>query len=54
MHGGKMVMFGEKSCAHQYKLKGSVVGGGVMDGNASIVVFYPIGEVAAASSGCSK
>jgi hypothetical protein len=35
MHGGKMIMVGEKSCAQQYKLKGSVVGGGVMDGNAS-------------------
>jgi hypothetical protein len=55
MHGGKTVMVGEKSCAHQYKLKGSVVGGGVMDGNASMVVFYlMVGEVAAASSGCSK
>jgi hypothetical protein len=29
-------MVGEKSCAHQCKLKGSVVGGGVMDGNASV------------------
>jgi hypothetical protein len=55
MHGGNTVMVGEKSCAHQYKLKGSVVGGGVMDGNASMVEFYPtVGEVAVASSGCSK
>jgi hypothetical protein len=29
-------MVGEKSCAHQYKLKGSIVGGGVMDGNATV------------------
>ncbi|CAO2142897.1 unnamed protein product [Urochloa humidicola] len=34
MHGGKTVMIGEKSSAHQYKLKGSVVEGGVMDDNA--------------------
>jgi hypothetical protein len=54
MHGGKTIMVGEKSCAHQYKLKGSVAGGGVMDGNASMAMFYPtVGEVAAAS-GCSK
>jgi hypothetical protein len=55
MHRGKTVMVGEKSCAHQYKLKGSVVGGGVMDGNASMEVFYPtVSGVAVASSGCSK
>jgi hypothetical protein len=55
MHGGKTVMVGEKSCAHPYKLKGSVVGGGVMDRNGTMVVFYPtVGEVAVASSGCSK
>jgi hypothetical protein len=55
MHGGKTIMVGEKSCAHQYMLKGSVVGGGVMDGNASMAVFYPmVGEVVAASSGYSK
>jgi hypothetical protein len=54
MHGGKMVMIGENS-AHQYKLKGSVVEGGVMDGNANVVV-YPDGDAAvgSASSGCSK
>jgi hypothetical protein len=55
MHRGKTVMVGEKSCAHQYKLKGSVVGGGVMDGNASMEVFYPtVSGVAVASSGGSK
>jgi hypothetical protein len=55
MHGGKTVMVGEKSCAHQYKPKGSVVGGGVMGGNASMAVFCPtVGKVAAALSGCSK
>ena len=55
MHGGKTVMIGEKSSAHQYKLKGSVVEGGVMDGSATVAVFYPEdGEVAAASPGCSK
>ena len=32
-------MVGEKSCAHQYKLKGSVVEGGVMDGTAIVAVF---------------
>uniref|UniRef100_K4AKA5 Uncharacterized protein n=1 Tax=Setaria italica TaxID=4555 RepID=K4AKA5_SETIT len=55
MHGSKMVMVGEKSNAHQYKLKGSVVEGGVMGGNATMAVFYPdVGKVATASSGCSK
>jgi hypothetical protein len=55
MHGGKTVMVGEKSCAHQYKPKGSVVGGGVMDINASMAVFYPMVDVvAAASSGYTK
>jgi hypothetical protein len=55
MHGDKTVMIGEKSSAHQYKLMGSVVEGGVMDGNATVAVFYPkVGEVAAASPGCSK
>ena len=39
MHGGKTVMIGEKSIAHQYKLKGTVVEGGVMDGNANVAVF---------------
>jgi hypothetical protein len=49
MHGGKTVMVGEKSCAHQ------IVGGGVMDINASMAVFYPmVDEVAAASSGYTK
>jgi hypothetical protein len=56
MYGGKTVMIGEKSSAHQYKLKGGVVEGGVMDGNANVVVFYPDGDAAvgSASSGCSK
>ena len=55
MHGGKTVMVGEKSSAHQYKLKGSVVEGGVMNGNTTMTVFcLTVGEVAAASSGCSK
>jgi hypothetical protein len=55
MHGGKTVIIGEKSGAHQYKQKG-IVEGGVMDDNASMAVFY-FGSVAAmgsASSGCSK
>ena len=55
MHEGKTVMVDEKSMAHQYKLKRSVVEGGVMDGNATMAGFCPtVGEVAAASSGCSK
>jgi hypothetical protein len=56
MHGGKTVMIGEKSSAHQYKLKGNIVEGGVMDGNANVTVFYPSGDVAvgSASSGRSK
>ena len=55
MREGKTVMVGEKSSAHQYKLKESVVEGGVMDGNATMAGFCPtVGEVAAASSGCSK
>ena len=48
-------MIGEKSSAHQYKIKGSIVEGGVMDDRATMAVFYPEdGEVAAASPGCSK
>ena len=49
-------MVGEKSSAHQYKLMGSVVEGGVMDGNATVAVFCPKVDKAAgsASSGCSK
>ena len=39
MHGGKTVLLGEKSGAHQYKLRGSVVEGGVMDGSATVAVF---------------
>ena len=55
MHEAKTVMVGEKLRAHQYKLKGSVVEGGVMDGNATVAVFCPDGgKVAAASSGCFK
>ena len=55
MRKGKTVMVGEKLSAHQYKLMGSVVEGGVMDGNATMAGFCPtVGEVAAASSGCSK
>jgi hypothetical protein len=37
----KTVMVGEKSSAHQYKLMGSVVEGGVMDSNATVAVFCP-------------
>jgi hypothetical protein len=56
MQGGKTMMIGEKSSAHQYKLKGSIVEGGVMDGNANVAVFYPGGDAAvgSASSGRSK
>ena len=52
----KTVMVGEKSSAHQYKLMGSIVEGGVMDGNATMTVFCPkVNKVAgSASSGCSK
>ena len=41
MQGGKTVLMGEKSGAHQYNLRGSIVKGGVMDGNATVAVFYP-------------
>ena len=56
MREGKLVMVGEKSSAHQYKLMGSIVEGGVMDGNATVTVFCPkVDKVAgSASSGCSK
>jgi hypothetical protein len=49
-------MVGEKLSAHQYKLMGSVVEGGVMDGTAIVAVFCPKAEKAAgsASLGCSK
>ena len=51
MHGGETVMVGEKSGASQYKLKGSVVEGGVMDDNATVAVIYP--EVGAAVGSAS-
>ena len=56
MQKGKIVMIGEESSAHQYKLKGSVVEGGVIEDNATVVMFCPKnGEVVgSASSGCSK
>ena len=41
MREGKTVMVGEKSSAHQYKLMGSVVESGVMDGIAMVTVFCP-------------
>ena len=48
-------MVGEKSSAHQYKLMGSIVEGGVMDGNETVAVFcLKVGKAAgSASSGCS-
>ena len=56
MREGKTVMVGEKSSAHQYKLMKNVVKGGVMDGNATVVVFCSNVDKAAgsASSGYSK
>ena len=53
---GKTVMVGEKSSAHQYKLMGSIVEGGVMDGTGTVVVFYPkVDKVTGSTSlGCSK
>jgi hypothetical protein len=52
---GKTHMIGEKSSAHQYKLMGSIVEGGVMDGYAAVVVFCSeVGEATgSASPGCS-
>jgi hypothetical protein len=54
MHGGKTIMIGEKSSAHQYKLKGSVVEGGVKDGNANVAVFYPGGDAAVGSASLGR
>ena len=53
---GKTIMVGEKLSAHQYKLMGSVVEGGVIYGNTSVAVFCPKvdKEAGSASSGCSK
>jgi len=39
MREGKTVMVGEKSSAHQYKLMGRVIEGGIMDGIATVMVF---------------
>ena len=36
---GKTVMVGEKSSAHQYKLMGRVIEGGIMDGITTVMVF---------------
>ena len=56
MREGKTVMVGEKLSAHQYKLMGSVVEGGVMDGNATVAVLCPKVDKAAGSVSlcCSK
>ena len=56
MREDKTVMVGEKSSAHQYKLMGSVVEGGVMDGITTVTVFCSKVDKRAgsASSGCSK
>ena len=56
MREGKTVMVSDKSSAHQYKLMGSVVEGGVIDGTATVTVFCSKIDKAAgsASSGCSK
>lgn len=54
MQDGKTVMIGEKSVTtHQYKLRGSVVEGGVMDGRATAAVCSSDDEEVA-SSGCSE
>ena len=37
----KTIMVGEKQSAHQYKLMGSIVEGGVKDDIATVVVFGP-------------
>jgi len=49
-------MIDEKSSAHNHKLKGSVIEGGVIDDNANMAVFYPGGDAAmgSASLGRSK
>ena len=56
MRKGKTIMIGKKSSAHQYKLMGSVVESGVMDGNATVAVFCPKVDKAAGSVSlcCSK
>ena len=56
MRKDKTVMVGEKSSAHQYKMMGSVVEGGVTDSIATVAVFCPKVDKAAglASSACSK
>ena len=56
MRESKTAMIGENSSAHQYKLMGSVVEGGVMDGIAIVAVFCPkvFKAVGSTSSGCSK
>ena len=54
MQGGKTVMIGENSVTtHQYKLRGSVVEGGVMDGRATVAVCSSDDEEVT-SSGCSE
>ena len=56
MRKDKTDMVCKKSSAHQYKLMGSVVEGGVMDGTAIVAVFCPKAEKAAGSASldCSK
>ena len=56
MREGKTVMVGEKSSAHQYKMMGRIVEGGVTDGIATVAVFCPKIDKAAglASSACFK
>ena len=56
MRKDKTVMVGEKSSAHQNKLMGSIVEGGVMDGTGTVVVFCPKVDKVTGSAwlGCSK
>jgi hypothetical protein len=53
IHGSKTVMIGEKSSAHQYKLKGNIVKDEVMNDNANVTVFYPSGDAAIGSASSS-
>ena len=50
MREGKTVMVSDKSSAHQYKLMGSIVKSGVMDGIATVPVFCPKIDKAAGST----
>lgn len=54
MHGDKTIMVDEKSSAHEYKLKVSIVESGVIDGNTTVTMLCRGVDVAVGSAAPSR